>query len=170
MRLVLPSEKYFESYRQAYQDDQQYRLGAEEIFPSPESAIQHAYNYRHGINMRPGYIKSTMLWLIDKNEFIGCFDIRHELTVNLLKYGGHIGYEIRYGKWHQGYGTKGLALALKYAKNKLGLTRVLITCDDDNIGSARVIEKNGGVLENKVHNTLEDSRHVLTRRYWIDIQ
>ena len=66
-----------------------------------------------------------------------------------------------------GYGTKMLELALKKAK-LIGLNKVLITCDDDNPGSARVIEKNGGILENKILNII-DGQQVLIRRYWIDI-
>jgi len=171
MRLVLPSEKYLEFFVQAFNDDQQGHPGTKKFFYfPPEKVIQQAFNHRCGVDLKPGYVKSTLLWIMADKEFIGNVYIRHELNKNLLRYGGHIGYEIRDSKWSHGYGTKALALALKYAKNKLGITRVLITCDDDNIGSARVIEKNGGVLENKVPNTLEDGRHVLTRRYWIDIQ
>ena len=60
-----------------------------------------------------------------------------------------------------------LALALKKAK-QLKLEKVLITCDDTNPASARVIEKNGGVLENKVTNIIDD-KPIVTRRYWIDL-
>ena len=60
-----------------------------------------------------------------------------------------------------------LALALKEAK-KMGLKRVLITCDDINYGSAKVIENNGGVLENIVENNI-DGEIIHTRRYWIDL-
>jgi predicted acetyltransferase len=46
---------------------------------------------------------------------------------------------------------------------------VLITCDDDNIASIKVIEHNGGVLEDRVTNRLERGI-VTTRRYWIEIE
>jgi len=49
---------------------------------------------------------------------------------------------------------------------KLGLDRVLITCDDDNVRSARIIERNGGVLEDKIPG---NERDVLKRRYWIEL-
>ena len=47
---------------------------------------------------------------------------------------------------------------------KLGITRVLLVCDKDNIGSAKSIVKNGGILENEVtrDGTVE-------QRYWIDL-
>ena len=68
----------------------------------------------------------------------------------------------------KGYGTKMLSMALTYCKETLNLHKVLITCDDDNIGSIRVIENNGGILENKVKNSLPRG-NVITRRYWINI-
>ena len=65
-----------------------------------------------------------------------------------------------------GYGTKTLEFALLEAK-KFGIHNVLITCDDDNVGSAKIIEKNGGVLENKVEGEYESEAKKLKRRYWI---
>ena len=50
----------------------------------------------------------------------------------------------------------------------MNMEKVLITCDDENTASARVIEKNGGILENKVLNCT-DRGMVLTRRYWITL-
>ena len=61
-----------------------------------------------------------------------------------------------------------LSRTLQYASGVLGLSRVLITCNDDNYGSARVIEKNGGILQDKVINTIQGAE-ILTRRYWIDL-
>ena len=86
----------------------------------------------------------------------------------LRKFGGHIGYEIRYSEIRKGYGTKMLAMALPYCKNVLHLDKVMITCDDDNFGSQKVIENNGGILEDKVINRL-DRGTILTRRYWIEL-
>jgi predicted acetyltransferase len=50
------------------------------------------------------------------------------------------------------------------ARQRLGLQRVLVTCDDDNVGSIRTIEKNGGVLESLVAGL---DGGTPTRRYWI---
>lgn len=41
-----------------------------------------------------------------------------------------------------------LHLSLEIARETLGIQRILVSCDDDNIGSIRTIEKDGGVLEN----------------------
>ena len=63
----------------------------------------------------------------------------------------------------KGYATEMIRLALQECK-KLGLTKVLMVCDKDNIGSAKSIQKNGGVLENEI---LEDGD--IIQRYWIDL-
>ena len=64
--------------------------------------------------------------------------------------GGHIGYAVVPEFRRRGYATTILDLSIQIARGKLDLTRILLTCDDDNIGSIRIIEKNGGILENIV--------------------
>ena len=63
-----------------------------------------------------------------------------------------------------GYATKMIALALDECR-KLGLQRVLMVCDRDNVGSAKSIINNGGVLENEVEND-----GVVEQRYWIELR
>ena len=169
MRLVFPNKKYLKDYEKAYQE---YINNNEHhyVFDNPKeiNIIEKFYNYRKGISLPKDRVPMTTYWAINENnEMIGQISIRHQLTPFLLNYGGHIGYGIRIPFWRKGYGTEMLHLALLKAK-KLGLKEVLITCDDDNIGSARVIEKNGGVLENKVRNII-DNREITTRRYWITL-
>ena len=65
--------------------------------------------------------------------------IRHELNEFLLKIGGHIGYGVVPEKRRKGYATSMLQKSLSYAKN-IPLDKVLITCDEDNFGSIKVIE------------------------------
>lgn len=76
--------------------------------------------------------------------------------------GGHIGYVVLAQHRRQGYATEMLRTSLQITSD-LGITRVLVTCDDDNLVSARVIERCGGVLENVV----EGRSGVAKRRYWI---
>jgi predicted acetyltransferase len=80
--------------------------------------------------------------------------------------GGHIGYEIRPVKRRQGYGTEILRLGLEKAR-ELGLRKVLVTSDEDNIGSRKIIEHNGGIFENAIEI---EGDPVQKLRYWIDIQ
>jgi len=111
-----------------------------------------------------GFVPSTLYFLVDDTEKIyGALHFRHELNEFLLRTGGHIGYGIRPTLRQQGYATIMLSLALPIAK-KFGLDKVLITCDKNNISSAKTITKNGGVFENQVFDNGE-----FTQRYWIDL-
>ena len=168
MKLVYPNARYVESYRDSFDEYKKHKIDTYFFTDVNETdVIKKFYNYRHNIKLKPNRVPQTTYWLIDGEEFIGEISIRHYLTDSLLRYGGHIGYGIRHSKWNLGYGTKMLALALKKAKT-MGLEKVLITCDDDNIGSAKVIEKNGGVLENIIKNSIE-GKQIYTKRYWIDL-
>lgn len=89
--------------------------------------------------------------------------MRHRLTEALRRYAGHIGYGVRASEQGKGYGTLMLKLALERAR-ELGIKQVLITCDDDNMASARVIEKNGLALQDRIVNEV-DGKQVVTRRY-----
>jgi predicted acetyltransferase len=105
----------------------------------------------------------SVFWLIEGDAFIGEANARHDLNADLSKEGGHVGYGIRPSRQRQGYGKLILALALKECR-RLGLARVLLTCLKDNPASARIIETNGGKLE----NVIEDPRgRGPLRRYWI---
>ncbi len=112
-----------------------------------------------------GLVPSSMYFLIDNhNKIYGAIDIRHELNDYLLQYGGHIGYGIRPSQRRKGYASQMLTLALPIAK-ELGINKALITCDKSNVGSAKTIMNNGGILENEVINGNE-----VTQRYWIELR
>jgi len=101
----------------------------------------------------------------DRSYLVGSSRLRHTLTPDLEQEGGHIGYDIRPSQRGKGYATLLLNLMLEEAKGS-GLTGVLVTCDETNIASARVIEKNGGKMLNKV---VSEESGELVRRYWIDL-
>ena len=101
----------------------------------------------------------------DRNIFVGAVNIRHYLNEKLLLTGGHIGDGIRPSERRKGYATGMIGLALEECR-KLGIRKVLMTCDKDNIGSAKSIIKNGGVLENEVIN--EDG--AAEQRYWSSLE
>jgi predicted acetyltransferase len=84
----------------------------------------------------------------------------------LLKQNGHIGYFIRPSKRKMGYGKKILQLGLLEAK-KMGLPKVLITCDEDHFASQKIIEANGAILENIIET---ENGKPKTRRYWINLK
>lgn len=100
-------------------------------------------------NIKPGHVPETTYWIIDKDGFVGRISLRHVLNDNLLKIGGHIGYDIRPSKRGFGYGERALELVLPKAR-AMGLDRVLITYDNMNMVSRKIIEANGGVLEDEI--------------------
>ena len=112
-----------------------------------------------------GLVPDSTFFCFDekRNLMVGAVNIRHDLNDYLLKYGGHIGDGIRPSERRKGYATEMIRLALEECR-KLGLTRVLMTCDKNNIGSAKSIIRNGGILEDEV---LEEG--VIKQRYWISL-
>lgn len=115
---------------------------------------------------KPHLVNQTTYILLDENNHIyGGTNIRHELNENLLKHGGNIGYLIRPSERKKGYATLMLKLALKKCK-ELNISKVLVTCREENIASAKVIEHNGGIYENSLFN--KENEHTY-RRYWINI-
>ena len=132
--------------------------------------IQKMKDTRDKNKLKPNRVVSYDYFAVDDDKFIGIIHIRLELTPFLLYYAGHIGYGVNPKYWRQGYGTELLRIGLIKAKELIKDDKVLVTCDDDNIGSAKVIENNCGVLENKVINRDEYGEEVLTRRYWIKIR
>lgn len=164
--LVRPSGLYLPSYRGACDEFLSHGIDAYSFsHPDACDVLRKFDDYRNGRNLRPGRVETDYYWLIDSEKayFIGEICIRRTLTPLLLRYGGHIGYAVRYSEWNRGYGSLMLRLALEKARN-MGLTDVLITCDDDNPASARVMEHNGFCLKDKVRNIV-DGKPVLTRRY-----
>ena len=93
---------------------------------------------------------------------VGAISIRHYLNEKLRNSGGHIGDGIRPSERRKGYATEMIALALIKCR-EMGIDRVMMSCNDDNIGSRKSIISNGGVLE----RTVQDDDEVL-EIYWID--
>jgi predicted acetyltransferase len=107
----------------------------------------------------------THLWAVEEEQFLGRISSWHELNNALRIEGGHIGYDTVPSCRGRGVATEMLRQALPVARG-LGLTEVLITCDDTNAASIRVIERNGGSLrETKV---LEADKP-LKRYYWFTL-
>lgn len=93
------------------------------------------------------WVHCTNLWWVDEDEYVGRLAIRHELNDMLRVTGGHIGYDVRRSRRREGHATAMLSAALPIAHD-LGIDRALVTCDEDNLPSRLVIERNGGVFEN----------------------
>ena len=119
-----------------------------------------------GEGLPPNHVPTTFLFAFDEGRVVGRTSIRHHLNERLLRMHGHIGYVVVPEFRRRGYATAILRQSLEIAHGHLGIGRVLVTCDDDNVGSIRTIERNGGVLENVVTGPdLPKPK----RRYWIDL-
>lgn len=106
---------------------------------------------------REGWVPCTTLWWVDGDDYLGRIAVRHRLTPWLREVGGHIGYDVRPSARRRGHATAILRVALPLARG-LGIERALVTCDTDNVGSRRVIQTCGGVLEDERSQKL---------RFWV---
>ena len=123
--------------------------GAEADFPS----FAHG---RRRIGERWG-VPTTELWYVEGLLYYGTIVIRHLLTPELCRDGGHIGYHVVPGYRRRGHATAMLAAACVLCR-RYGMSELLLTCDQGNRGSRRVIEANGGVLRGIAEGIC---------RYWI---
>lgn len=104
-----------------------------------------------------GHVPQSTWWFLDGEEYLGRISVRHELTEWLREFGGHIGYEVRPTARRRGHATTMLREVLPHAY-ALGIDPALLTCDEDNVASAKVIEAVGGVLHD---------RRGIKLRYWV---
>ncbi len=128
--------------------------------------LTHLIKQSSKTTVTPDWVVATTLLAVREKEqkIIGTIDIRHELNEFLREFGGHIGFGVRPTETGNGYATEMLRLGLEYCK-MLGLEKVMVACYEENVPSARTIQKNGGVLEKTfVH---EDGQ--IVQIYWIDL-
>ncbi|MGX7167974.1 GNAT family N-acetyltransferase [Facklamia hominis] len=137
------------------------------IFKNDYHDFDYYLNHLEIKNKTEDRVPDSVFFLLDeeRDRLLGAVNIRHSLNDWFLKEAGHIGDGIRPSERRKGYATEMVRLALIECK-KLGIERVLMVCDKDNIGSAKSIIKNGGVLENEFVN----SEGKIVQRYWIDNQ
>ena len=110
-------------------------------------------------------VPETILWYVEGDEFLGSVHLRHWLNDALAAWGGHVGYAVRPSAQGRGYATIMLAGMLDHARARGDLDRVMLTVNVKNPASIRVIEKNGGVLQDTIpHPWVAGDEG---RRYWI---
>ena len=129
-------------------------------FPVEKAAADFdGYVRRVRAEERAWGVPVTTFWYTDGLLYLGTVIVRHRLTPELARDGGHVGYHVAPRHRRHGHGTAMLTAAVGYCRGELGLQRILVTCDNSNTGSKRVIEASGGVLENAVDGVC---------RYWIN--
>lgn len=162
MDLVAPSRRVRESFLQAlneFQNEGEYldldhaRLAAD--FEPYLAGLAEEANPT--LTSPLGRVPETTWWYMANGQFLGRISIRHRLTPKLSRFGGHIGYDVRPSARRMGHATRMLGLALPLA-HRLGIGSALLTCDADNIASRKVIEANGGIVDDVPSDRL---------RYWI---
>ncbi len=172
--LTEPASQYKDSFLEGLHEFQQegrmLNYDPQRIQKDFNSFLRHLQIHKDRSKISPNLVPTSEYWLIEGDEhtgtYIGTFSLRHELNDMFLRFGGHIGYQIRPSRRLRGYGKELLRLGLQKAR-QFGFTRVLITCDENNISSQKVIEYNGGQYENSVY---VEGSPVQKLRYWIDLR
>jgi predicted acetyltransferase len=129
-----------------------------------DSYVRLLDGLREGTAVREGLVPSTFLLAEDDGALVGRLSVRFELNDVLAAEGGHIGYAVLPAFRRRGYATELMRRAVTIARDG-GVERILVFCDDDNLASATVIERAGGVLESVVS---KPEGGPPLRRYWID--
>lgn len=132
---------------------------AEHNFEQFKDSLPRLVEISNGINLADGFVPQTIYWMYVNDQPVAYGKLRHRLTDQLMKYGGHIGYIIRPSERGKGYGKLFLHELKKEART-LGLDRLLLTCNEDNLRSRKVIEGNDGFID-----TIQDG----ICRYWIQL-
>lgn len=124
--------------------------------------VKKLKDYSNGKGVEESFVEHSTYWLVDEdNTILGVVNIRHRLNRTLMNRGGHVGYGIRPSYRKKGLATELLRLTLEIVKN-MGLNKILLTCNKNNIGSAKTIKNNGGVLESEGYKNGK-----IIQRYWI---
>jgi predicted acetyltransferase len=149
IQLVRPAETHRETFlhglRELQHEGLPWYLGEEYLDVEHDFAAFVARRLADATRSTATRVPTTQLWAIVDGAFAGRIGIHHELNDALRVEGGHIGYDVVPSFRGRGVATAMLHQALPVAR-ALGLTEVLLTCDETNAASIRVIESNGGAL------------------------
>lgn len=129
-----------------------------------ESCLNMQYEeYAKKFGRCPG--KTFLLIRKNDNKIIGTINVRWNLTEKVKQFGGNIGYGIRPTERRKGYNKMNLYLGLIEAK-KIGLDKVMLDCDIENLGSSKTMEALGGKLE---RTEIDPYDGILTSVYYINV-
>lgn len=169
VRLELPSETLFASYREGYAETVGH-VPEPYILPDPSvgvtALLAQFADERAGRNLPPGFIPSTTFWLTDGTSWLGAGNLRHGLSPTLRVWGGQIGYAIRTSARGRGLG-RFAARALLAEARKLGYAEVLATAETANAASCAIL---AGLPATRREEAQEMVRGILRPilRFWID--
>jgi predicted acetyltransferase len=171
LRLEPPSRDLRASYRSLIAE---LEAAGEERVPFPltypfedfDAMLAKLADDSNGIGLPQGFVPNSTFWLVQDKAIVGVSNLRHRLNPRLLREGGNIGYGIRPSARRKGFGREILKQTLIRARG-IGLSRALVTCGKQNIGSAKIILSNAGVFESE---QFEAERNEIVQRYWIELE
>lgn len=131
--------------------------------------LEQAENYQdwleHKYIPHYGLVDEAVFLAFDSvGNLVGISDIRLGTNDFIQTFAGQIGYNVRPSQRRKGYASEILRLTLKKA-TQYGYQNILITCNEPNITSAKIIEKNGGVLE----KIIPHPGYPNVKRYYINL-
>ncbi|MCF8020971.1 GNAT family N-acetyltransferase [Petrocella atlantisensis] len=147
-RLVRPDIKYKDSFLEFVEDVKSTGYESYELYRKAvvdfDGFIKDLCDSSEGLNLPEGWVPCSSFWLVDNTcEVLGVIRIRHRVDSEYLQMLGHIGYEIKSNNRRKGYGSRIFELGLIESR-KIGLRSVLVTCNEDNIGSMSIILQANG--------------------------
>ncbi|MBR4909797.1 MAG: GNAT family N-acetyltransferase [Clostridia bacterium] len=172
MKLIEPTVKYLEqikAYRKEFLDngDSMDGTGGLRLIEDPEKWVERCRLFKDPDNVPEGMVPATQFIFVreEDEKIVGMLQIRHFLNYHLENFGGHIGYSVAPSERRKGYASLMLKTALPKCK-KLGIDKVLIFCNDTNIGSRKTILSGGGVY---VSTSYEPDEKEYLEKYLIDL-
>ena len=172
MKIVLPSEKYKNSYfdllDSAKENNDYNELGNAALRNNEtfNEMIIRLKNRRIGKKISKRDVTATIFWIIDNDKVVGTIDMRHQLNQDYFERFGNVAYYIKKEERNKNYATRALGLIIKKYK-KMYTKKILITCLEDNEASKKVILKNNGEFEKTVFDKVINqkiSRYIITLR------
>ncbi|CZF81923.1 Acetyltransferase (GNAT) family protein [Grimontia celer] len=172
MELVVPALEFEKAFNTFFDDfahnDVENSAYYQEGKTQFKRYVQRLLDESEGLNLQNGYVPCSHFWLMDSEQnILGAIRVRHHIDNDFLALEcGHIGYDIAPSHRRKGHGTTMLKLALPRAKS-LGISKVLITADEDNLASQKVIQANGGKYENTIVGKVNNWP---IARYWVECE
>ena len=171
IKLVVPSLRYDKqiwNYKQDFftRGESLAGGGTLERVDSVKAWLEDVKRYSNVATCPSDRVPSSLYLAIRESDdtLVGMIDIRHHINHPILStWGGHIGYSVLSSQRGKGYAKEMLRLSLHICKH-LGIDKILITCDENNLASRKTILANGGIYEQSIS---VDGK--ITQRYWINL-